>query len=331
MTPIGLIAHFEIAGLFCEHDVLGQSIVAQRDAAQYKIDIPSLSKAFQFTFFKVGTAHDPRDYNPVQLIERSESLCEVRVLRVTVVAREDIELPSDSSDDLDLSATSRRLTRVAKTAVVDLCDWIRIEFPESMRIEPPEMYPQQVSAALLYDARTGKPFPMTASPQIPVNVLGRDALLTRDALSTVSDKMSSPGSPTSSDRLLLHAKYLCRETADAHSSDRAIVLAVIAAEIEIKAALARLATEDQLPLVKHLIDSPRDWSVSLHSLFKKLLITLLGTEPDEHRSLARELQKAIEHRNSVVHQGKSFDSTTASHDVFTIEQVMCFLRAMEPA
>lgn len=146
-------------------------------------------------------------------------------------------------------------------------------------------------------------------------------------LGEVEARLSERG-PEHSDRLLLSAHHLASSARDDQSAARAIVLAVTAAEIEIKTKLRDVASTDQVQLVDVLIDNPRDWSVSLHSLFKSVLPTLADIDDSVHKSLAKELPKTIWRRNQIVHRGATFDVQTARSDIALVRRIVESLRAI---
>lgn len=96
-------------------------------------------------------------------------------------------------------------------------------------------------------------------------------------------------------------------------------------EVKPKAVLRLMAGEDKNELLDLLLENPRDWSLSAHGLFAKALPTLAGRAlGDDHRELAKQVQKLFVARNSVAHRGEFITREDAVQHVKTAQTVIRF-------
>jgi hypothetical protein len=103
-------------------------------------------------------------------------------------------------------------------------------------------------------------------------------------------------------------------------------------ELQTKQTLKMLAGEDKADVLELLLEHPQDWSMSAHGLFHKALPTLAGRDlGDEHRELAKRVQKLFTARNRVAHRGERLHNQSAKIHVATAEAAIRFLRKVSGA
>lgn len=309
MTQVASEMYFEIDGLHCEPQVLGESLTVERQDILYRVDLPSRRESFSFTHASVDGPSAPRDYEPtVALVELHDDFVEVRLIRVVInLEVPDPWNPQDSTNGE--TAVLRKLISESRAIVTDLCNWTRVLEKQDW-MSPPERLPRLVSQAQLIDI--SDPESATLLPTMilsagSIQVLPEKGILDRAGLARVGTALQSRGSPRPDDLLLADARHLVHWRKGPSDPELAILLAAMAVEVRTKAVLQDLATGDQADLVTLLIDNPRDWSLSAHAHFAKAIEAILGRDlGKEWRRTARAVQGLFEARNQIAHRGKKF-------------------------
>lgn len=103
--------------------------------------------------------------------------------------------------------------------------------------------------------------------------------------------------------LLAEAVHLARYTLTPHAS-RALLMAAIACEVQVKAKLRTLASDQRRPLLDLMLDNPRDWSLAAAAMFDKLAEAAVGRSlRHEDPNLFRAIDALFQARNAFAHRG----------------------------
>lgn len=130
--------------------------------------------------------------------------------------------------------------------------------------------------------------------------------------------------------LLAEAGHLASYTMIPHAS-RALLMAAVACEVHVKAALRTAAAAEQAPLVDLLLENPRDWTLAAAGMFDKLADATAGRSL---RKEAPETYKAVvalfEARNRLAHRGEIPTRAEARAHVAAAEAAFQWLDTLHP-
>ncbi|WP_432833533.1 hypothetical protein [Dactylosporangium sp. CA-092794] len=132
--------------------------------------------------------------------------------------------------------------------------------------------------------------------------------------------------PALPDRLLADARNLGLE-GPAESMKQALFLAAIATEVRVKEFVAAVANEHQGSLVDILLNSPRDYSVSVHNLFDRPLLAVSGHSLKvDDPALYKAVGRLFTARNHFVHRGEEIGAEVIATHLQTAVGVRDYLQ-----
>jgi hypothetical protein len=159
----------------------------------------------------------------------------------------------------------------------------------------------------------------------PVQIHGTESALTGELHAVLVQKASEGAEPNLADKFLRDAEYTAFAASTPHLR-QAVLLAAIACEIKVKAAITTLASPEQLPLVNLLLENPRDWTMAAAALFDKGLKAVSNISlRDEDRPLYNQIDLLFQDRNKIAHRG----GVRVSHDVTLIKHITSAKLAFE--
>lgn len=301
MTLLGAAFTIEIAGILVARDVLGQALTFRASGGAWKIKFPAEPGDFRPAWARPAQQDlDPREYNPIAVIDDGGSLVEVRLVEVWVNFEHDrlsAKTFDAARDGQEYQGLLFRYEAEALGFVSDVCARLRLAHGQHW-IEPAGRYPRSVGALDLVDLDTQRRFPVHLFRAGSMRVIA-DPLTAGDLPNL--EKTLRQGRIDPEELLLSEAVYLARESP---APDRATLLAAIAVELRTKRVLRRLAGPGRAALLDLLLESPRDWSMSAHGLFLKAVHEFAGTTADaEYRATAKRVQALFTARNSFAHKG----------------------------
>jgi hypothetical protein len=300
--------YFEIDGVTCRDELRGSSVQRTRSDVRVRLHLPRSADPDD---------SDPRSYKPTTaLVELFDGRFEARILRV--VATVDVADDWDERNEVEVRGS---LVVLAEQFARDFHDWVRVIGGQQW-LPPPGERPVLVSAARLLK-RAGDQeayaFPTIVLPGGTIRVIPPDAVLGRATLQTIDDALQR-SAPEPDELLLADAQYSL-ESGNEGDAAKAVLLAAIALESRMRRLLPVIADDAQVGLVDLLIEGPRDWTLSAHSMFIKAIPAVYGGPPtDGWAEVGKRVQKLFEARNKVAHKGERIDRAEASgHIAATLE------------
>lgn len=312
MALIGAEFYVEVDGIVVDPEILGRSITIPRGDERFRIDFPAGADAFAFptvggVVSSAGPA-DPREYTPTaSVVEQSESLAEVRIVRVAVNAPAALTIEGFVSSAPGQRELHDQLLRELSVKAVELVDELcaRLNLDVQQRwIAPRGKYPRVVNMAGLVDLDASMTFGITQGSAGSIRALAEESVLNDATLARVAGRLKE-GPPAADEMLLVEARHLVEADFPA-APERSVLLAAIGVELRTKRLLRALANTPEQASALDLLLS-RDWSMSVHGLFLKALPVFAGAGQgglgQEHVNLAKRVQRLFTSRNLIAHTG----------------------------
>lgn len=288
MANLMLITYFELEGLLIRPEAAGALVVINRDdGVMVRIDLPDGPAAFRFERVMVSIKREipePREYSPVTCL-LDGGTPEVRIVRAVVTTRTDVgfwdftdwsQPPAKNVEE----ATRSRLVAACAETVTAFVEWVWAEKGQVWNSSSGE-YPKLVSSEPLLDLDAGRQFPVRSAIGQRINIVASKAIVTSDDVHTLGRLVERHGRPGLPELLLAEGRhFLFRQ--ERLAPDRAVVLAAMALEIQVRTALRDRTSGQAHDLLELVLNNPRDWSLAAAALWDKALEAAFG------RSLRRE-------------------------------------------
>ncbi len=315
MTLLGAAFTIEVDGILVDRDMLGEKLAFKADEDVWQILFPSRVDDFSLQRALAPDRDlDPREYEPVALVDHGGSMVEIRLVEVAVnfsyVGGLAVESYDSKRDYDEWDRVVKKYERQALAIVSDLCANLRLSFKQPW-IEPNGRFPASVNALTLSDLDSGKAFPVLAMRGPTINIVERSAPLALADLPNLGATLAK-GRLAPEQLLLSEAVYLAHDTPRL-APDRATLLAAIAVELHTKRTLSDLAGTERAAVADLLIVS-----MSAHGLFLDAVPLFAGLDPDaNYTATARKVQKLFSTRNRIAHRGADIPADQAREHVQT--------------
>lgn len=328
----------ELDGIVLQRDTLGSALKVQREDVSFSIEIPSAPNQYKFGSMTVANVlGDERVYTPTLAFIATHDdsrLVEVRIIRVLI--NTEVALSADTYDDNDpehnmaINEVFWKLWKHAHDSTHEFIDNVRAH--GQPWIEPNGRYPRVLNTVELIDVTLRRSFGFRIGQALDgFRVVDESGILSAQRLSEIERIMQDEGPPSVGEVLVSDAFYLA-DSEQGNGPSQATLLAAMGVEVKTKAVLRLLAGEDKQELLDLLLENPRDWSLSAHGLFAKALPTLAGRAlREDHRELAKQVQKLFNARNRVAHRGEIITRQEGAQHVNTAQAAIQFLRSLEAA
>jgi hypothetical protein len=285
--------------------VLGQTIELAADRWRIEVAMPSTPDDFR-------RAHPSDDDLPAiygasaGTVDDPDQYVSIRILRVR--ATSDSDLPSsgydrDAPGHLEHAyAFFKRAEEVASSTASSLIDWARSTHGQGWLNDSNSVLEHEGIQSLL-DEQTGERLPVGLPQSIIGVVLDSESAITTASLEEIRDRLTLGDVPPAPERFLADARHALWPAGNPDPT-RGVVLAAVANEVKVKAAIRDCATGDQAALVELVIERPADVSVGVMSLLDKGFDALTGRSlKREQRQVYDAVARLMAKRNDLVHRG----------------------------
>jgi hypothetical protein len=341
MGRVRVEVDFELESAFLiNQECLTQSIRFSRDGCDVEVRLPAPEKGSgpiaardlgSIDGYAGSTSHVD---TPTEFLASFSKL--VVCIRDEVDGISQAEFEGDVPEDAKnlISGHQKKCRKLAERVVADFLDQLRHlgqTWLGSTGTIPYSVAPYSVT----FDDETGYRFKFGHGGTYTVQVQRDEASLTKETLAPIRDALeASQGIPLAS-AFLADAEYFlgCGMRNETQSDlQRAVLLAAIACELKVKETLREKAFQGASALVDVLINSPRDFSMSVASLCDKAMKVAVGHSLKEDN---RELYKALvetnrkdslfQNRNAIVHSGRIVIPDVVRQNVHAAREVYDWL------
>jgi hypothetical protein len=191
---------------------------------------------------------------------------------------------------------------IARSAARDFIEWTRIHGQSWLAVHAEE--PQNLGLGLLYDDEAGKRLPVQGATGILGEVIFRPAQAVLDPkyFAEIGRRLNTSQSMPAAETLLADALHFA--STKPVDLQWAVLLAAIACELKVRTALETKVSLESLPLVRLILDHPRDWSLSASALYNKAMHAALRRSlKAENGPLYKRIELLFEMRNEIAHYG----------------------------
>jgi hypothetical protein len=305
MTRLRALFHFDIGELFVREEEIGASFSAPGEP-RARVALPGSDPPFVLAVNREGQLLE-QPFTGASFGTATQRFLGVRIVQVIVAIDGDLSAsefdsppgPTDKAFKVwdEAYAIARNVYEAfrASARVAGGQYWIGSSHEE----------PKFAGLQVLEDLDAGATIPVGYPP-----VQGVSVVLSPEAqskLATVADTVATAcDQPRSiADTLLADARAIYwpkYRTGQDHQ--RAVLLAAIATEVKVKERLIELASPSLLPLLRVILDNPRDVTQSVPQLLGKPLEAVAGTSLlKAHRQIWDGVDRLFTLRNRVAHRG----------------------------
>lgn len=330
-VKLGLRCYIELDGMLVSPSLLGQSITVKQHPWAYGIELPTEPDSFTFDRMALQGPEDEREYEATRCYigDPGQGFVEIRI--VCVVVNATFEAFDRQSPKYQAWAASRfhDLRRKAIDAVRNLNTSLRLH--GQPQIEPSGRFPRILNMMRMVEIEgdEARPFNwmMGSGPQI--RLIDDDEILDAEQLESVREDLQQDRSSWVGESLVSEALHLA-ESEQVSAPAQATLIAAMGVEVHTKDVLRHLVENDgREPVLDLLLNNPRDWSASAHSLFQKALPTVAARDlGPAHKDLSKRVQKLFDARNGVAHKGATLTRDDAKVHVTTARDAVYFLRTL---
>jgi hypothetical protein len=248
--------------------------------------------------------------------------------------------PEDHLDEIERGQKAVDLAfPTALSVAADFISWLRVQMGRYWL--PPSHEAPDVLEGWLIEASSGRSVRnVSFNPVIHLKGLGRNAGLTVEELDQVAESLAGGAAPSTPEVLLADARETLSTPSVEHEWQaarrdirRAILLAAIAAEVQIKTTLDDKTPTEKKALVNIILKSFREVEVAVGELPHKTMKAAVGRSlHEDDPELFRAIKKLFTHRNHVAHRGEPPSLEEARTDIQAAVRLFSWLDSLpDPA
>ncbi len=322
------------AEVWLNRDCLGQSIRLNRDHVEMEIRLPpfvehdsTAMELSQLNFEGYAGAASGRTGEPRRL--------RIAINRFRVIIREDVDGISQADvaggREIELSELISRhqqhCKRVAERLAIDFLDRLRMRGQIWLGTIGSISYSVSPQATT-YEEQTNYRFLLGHGGTFIVPARPEAADLDRGLFDGLKESLADSASLPLPESFIADAEHFL-ELGTQTDLQRAVLLAAVGCELKVKETLQKKVFQRGLPLVKALIENPRDFSMSAAGLFDKALKAATGYSLKDHD---RKLYNGIDgerglfyRRNKIAHTGLTVEPAAAKESLQYARTVFAWL------
>jgi hypothetical protein len=332
MTRFRACFHFDIGELFVRRGELGASYQLRADPL-VRLGLPGADPPFVLAVDRHGDREDPFTGSILGSVEHPPELVGVSIVQVNVEFEADLSSsefvgpsPDDALVDKALKVWDSAYEK-AQSSYEQFREWARVA-GDQYWIGMAHDEPRFAGIQTLEDLQTGERIPV-GYPRIEgaAAVFSRDARERMPLVADIVDAMAPGHEPPIAATLLADARAIywpARRTGRDHQ--RAVLLAAIACEVEVKERLRQLAAGPQARLLEVIVANPRDVTQSVPQLLRDASEAITGCSLfKDDRQLWNGIERLFQVRNRVAHRGHVASAKEAQEGVAAAVRLFAWL------